>query len=114
MRWLLDVEFKDDLSRSRAGHCAKNMAMLRRFALGSCAPTNQMAASNPDEKAAGWSPNSSSKSSNSIVVNLDSEPCGSISGSSRRSLTSPHDPDTLTRRRTHQQIPTHAARGPLP
>ena len=34
MHWLLDVEFKDDLSRYRAGHGAKNMAIVRRFALG--------------------------------------------------------------------------------
>jgi len=32
--WLLDVEFKDDLSRYRSGHGAKNMAIVRRFALG--------------------------------------------------------------------------------
>ncbi len=34
MHWLLDVEFKDDLSRYRTGHGAKNMAIVRRFALG--------------------------------------------------------------------------------
>jgi hypothetical protein len=28
------VEFKDDLSRYRAGHGAKNMAVVGRFALG--------------------------------------------------------------------------------
>lgn len=33
MHWLLDVEFKDDLSRYRTGHGAKNMAVVRRFAL---------------------------------------------------------------------------------
>jgi hypothetical protein len=33
MHWLLDVEFKDDLSRYRTGHGAKNMAAIRRFAL---------------------------------------------------------------------------------
>jgi predicted transposase YbfD/YdcC len=32
--WLLDVEFKDDLSRYRCGHGAANMAIVRRFALG--------------------------------------------------------------------------------
>jgi predicted transposase YbfD/YdcC len=32
MHWLLDVEFKDDLSRYRTGHGAKNMAVVRRFA----------------------------------------------------------------------------------
>jgi predicted transposase YbfD/YdcC len=30
MHWLLDVEFKDDLSRYRSGHGAKNMAIVRR------------------------------------------------------------------------------------
>src|SRR5216684_957677 len=34
MHWLLDVEFGDDLSRYRTGHGAKNMALVRRFALG--------------------------------------------------------------------------------
>lgn len=34
MHWLLDVEFGDDLSRYRSGHGAKNMATVRRFALG--------------------------------------------------------------------------------
>jgi hypothetical protein len=34
MHWVLDVEFKDDLSRYRAGHGAKNMAVVRRFSLG--------------------------------------------------------------------------------
>ncbi len=34
MHWLLDMEFKDDLSRYRAGHGAKNMAVVRRFVLG--------------------------------------------------------------------------------
>ena len=33
MHWLLDVEFKDDLSRYRTGQGAKNMAVVRRFAL---------------------------------------------------------------------------------
>ena len=33
MHWLLDVEFKDDLSRYRSGFGAKNMAIVRRFAL---------------------------------------------------------------------------------
>jgi hypothetical protein len=28
MHWLLDVEFKDDLSRYRTGHGAKNMAVV--------------------------------------------------------------------------------------
>jgi predicted transposase YbfD/YdcC len=31
MHWLLDVEFKDDLSRYRTGHGAKNMTIVRRL-----------------------------------------------------------------------------------
>src|SRR6266496_3651886 len=34
MHWLLDVEFGDDLSRYRTGYGARNMAVVRRFALG--------------------------------------------------------------------------------
>jgi len=33
MHWILDVEFKDDLSRYRRGYGARNMAVVRRFAL---------------------------------------------------------------------------------
>nr|WP_283817650.1 ISAs1 family transposase [Bradyrhizobium diazoefficiens] len=33
MHWLLDVEFKDDLSCYRTGHGSKNMTVVRRFAL---------------------------------------------------------------------------------
>jgi predicted transposase YbfD/YdcC len=40
MHWLLDVEFKEDLSRYRHGHGAKNMAIVRRFALGLAGANN--------------------------------------------------------------------------
>ncbi len=33
MHWMLDVHFKDDLSRYRQGFGAKTMAVVRRFAL---------------------------------------------------------------------------------
>ena len=33
MHWILDVQFKDDFSRYRQGYGAKNMAVVRRFAL---------------------------------------------------------------------------------
>jgi hypothetical protein len=48
MHWLLDVEFKDDLSRYRSGHGAKNMAIVRRLA-GLSAPTKANEASKPEE-----------------------------------------------------------------
>ena len=33
LHWVLDVTFKEDLSRLRTGHGAKNMAVVRHFAL---------------------------------------------------------------------------------
>ena len=33
LRWILDVTFKEDQSRLRAGHGARNMAVVRHFAL---------------------------------------------------------------------------------
>ncbi len=56
MHWLLDVEFKDDLSRYRAGHGAKNMATLRRFTLGLVRANKSKGSVKSRRKAAGWSP----------------------------------------------------------
>ncbi|HLH50656.1 MAG TPA: ISAs1 family transposase [Roseiarcus sp.] len=56
MHWLLDVEFKDDLSRYRQGHGAKNMAILRRFALGLVRANKSKGSVKSRRKAAGWSP----------------------------------------------------------
>lgn len=55
MHWLLDVEFNDDLSRYRAGHGAKNMATLRRFALGLVRANKSKGSVKSRRKAAGWS-----------------------------------------------------------
>jgi predicted transposase YbfD/YdcC len=49
MRWLLDVAFKDDLSRYRSGHGAKNMAIVRRLALGLVRAKNPSTASKHEE-----------------------------------------------------------------
>ena len=56
MHWLLDVEFKDDLSRYRAGHGAKNMAVIRRFALGLVRANKSKGSVKTRRKKAGWSP----------------------------------------------------------
>ena len=56
MHWLLDVEFNDDLSRYRTGHGAKNMAIVRRFALGLVRANKTKASVKTRRKAAGWSP----------------------------------------------------------
>lgn len=57
MHWLLDVEFGDDLSRYRAGHGAKNMAIVRRFALGLVRAHKSKASVKTRRKMAGWDPN---------------------------------------------------------
>ena len=56
MHWLLDVQFKDDLSRYRAGHGAKNMATIRRFALGLVRANKSKGSVKSRRKAAGWTP----------------------------------------------------------
>lgn len=57
MHWLLDVEFKDDLSRYRAGHGAKNMAVIRRFALNLVRTTPSKGSIKLRRKRASWNPN---------------------------------------------------------
>ena len=54
MHWLLDVEFKDDLSRYRTGHGAKNMAVVRRFALDLVRKLKSKASIKTRRKRAGW------------------------------------------------------------
>jgi predicted transposase YbfD/YdcC len=56
MHWILDVEFKDDLSRYRAGHGAKNMAVVRRFALNLVRAIKAKGSVKTRRKKAGWSP----------------------------------------------------------
>jgi predicted transposase YbfD/YdcC len=56
MHWLLDVEFKDDLSRYRTGHGAKNMAIVRRFALGLVRANKTKGSVKTRRKSAGWNP----------------------------------------------------------
>lgn len=56
MHWLLDVEFKDDLSRYRTGHGAKNMAILRRFALSLVRANTSKGSVKTKRKCAGWDP----------------------------------------------------------
>lgn len=56
MHWLLDVEFKDDLSRYRAGHGAKNMGVIRRFALSLVRANKSKGSVKTRRKSAGWDP----------------------------------------------------------
>jgi predicted transposase YbfD/YdcC len=54
MHWVLDVEFKDDLSRYRAGHGAKNMAVVRRFSLGLVRANKRKGSVKTRRKSASW------------------------------------------------------------
>jgi predicted transposase YbfD/YdcC len=56
MHWLLDCEFAEDLSRYRSGHGAKNMAVVRRFALGLVRANKAKGSVKTRRKAAGWDP----------------------------------------------------------
>jgi hypothetical protein len=56
MHWLLDVEFKADLSRYRSGHGAKNMAIVRRFALGLVRANKTKRSVKTRRESAGWNP----------------------------------------------------------
>ena len=56
MHWLLDVEFKDGLSRYRTGHGAKNMAVVRRFALSLVRANKAKESVKTRRKCAGWDP----------------------------------------------------------
>ena len=56
MLWLLDVEFKDDLSRYRTGYGAKNMAVVRRFGLGLVRANKSKGSVKTRRKTASWSP----------------------------------------------------------
>jgi predicted transposase YbfD/YdcC len=54
MHWLLDVQFKDDLSRYRTGNGAKNMAIVRRFALGLVRANKSKLSLKTRRKSASW------------------------------------------------------------
>jgi len=54
MHWLLDVAFKDDLSRYRSGFGAKNMAVMRRFALGLVRADKSKGSVKTRRKSASW------------------------------------------------------------
>jgi predicted transposase YbfD/YdcC len=56
MHWLLDVEFKDDQSRYRTGHGAKNMGAVRRFALGLVRANKRKGSVKTRRKSASWNP----------------------------------------------------------
>jgi predicted transposase YbfD/YdcC len=56
LHWVLDVVFKDDLSRLRAGHGARNMAVVRHFAINLVRAANDRKSLKTRRKVASWNP----------------------------------------------------------
>jgi predicted transposase YbfD/YdcC len=56
LHWVLDVTFKDDLSRLRTGHGAANMAVVRHFALNLVRQAKDKRAIKRRRKMAAWDP----------------------------------------------------------
>jgi predicted transposase YbfD/YdcC len=56
LHWVLDVTFKEDLSRLRVGHGARNMAVVRHFALNLVRQLNDKRAIKRRRKMASWKP----------------------------------------------------------
>ena len=56
VHWVLDVTFKEDLSRLRIGHGAHNMAVVRHFALNLIRQANDKRAIKRRRKVASWNP----------------------------------------------------------
>lgn len=57
LHWVLDVTFKEDLSRLRRGHGAQNMALVRRLAFNIVRTGRGKRSIKTARKAAGWNPN---------------------------------------------------------
>lgn len=74
MHWLLDVEFGDDLSRYRTGYGAKNMAIVRRFALGLVRANKRKGSVKTRQKRKLGPQVPARNPPNQIAVNLDSVP----------------------------------------
>lgn len=56
LHWVLDVIFREDLSRLRRGHGARNMALVRRLAFNIVRTGRGKRSIKTARKAAGWSP----------------------------------------------------------
>jgi predicted transposase YbfD/YdcC len=68
LHWVLDVTFKDDLSRVRTGFGAKNMAVVRHFAINLVRNAKDKKSIKVRRKLAGWDPDYLA----SLLVNPDS------------------------------------------
>ena len=72
LHWVLDVTFKDDLSRVRKGHGAENMAVIRHFAVNLLRAAPDKKSLKLRRKIAGWNPHYLQSLIQKSAVNLDS------------------------------------------
>jgi predicted transposase YbfD/YdcC len=56
LHWVLDVTFKEDFARVRKGHGARNMAVVRHFAINLVRAANDKKSLKTRRKVAGWNP----------------------------------------------------------
>ena len=56
LHWVLDVTFREDLARVRKGHGARNMAVVRHFAINLVRTANDKMSLKTRRKVAGWNP----------------------------------------------------------
>jgi hypothetical protein len=56
LHWVLDVVFREDLSRLRQGHGAQNMALVRHFALNLIRSAPDKRSLKTRRKVASWNP----------------------------------------------------------
>jgi predicted transposase YbfD/YdcC len=56
LHWLLDLVFKEDQSRLRKGHGAKNMAIVRHFSINLARAAKDKRSIKLRRKLAGWDP----------------------------------------------------------
>jgi len=56
LHWVLDLIFKEDQSRLRAGHGARNMAVVRHFAINAVRLGKGKRSVKTTRKLAGWNP----------------------------------------------------------
>jgi hypothetical protein len=83
LHWTLDVTFNEDQSRLRTGHGAKNMAVVRQFALNLVRQCADKRSIKRRRKRAAWDPNFCSTYWGRCGVNLHSD---------RHGITEAHRP----------------------
>jgi len=72
LHWVLDVTFREDLCRVRKGHGARNMAVVRHFALNLVRSANDRDSIKLRRKRAGWDPDYLAKLISQSTINPDS------------------------------------------